>query len=47
MENSQTTIELCRLFDLGHKGNYFIWSNKYEDDTFTKERLDRAIANKL
>ncbi|XP_042952211.1 uncharacterized protein LOC122289292 [Carya illinoinensis] len=33
------------LFDLGWKGCKFTWSNKHEDQTFTKERLDRAVAN--
>ncbi|XP_042992297.1 uncharacterized protein LOC122318763 [Carya illinoinensis] len=33
------------LFDLGWRGDKYTWSNKHGDDTFTKERLDRAVAN--
>ncbi|XP_040986468.1 uncharacterized protein LOC121234565 [Juglans microcarpa x Juglans regia] len=33
------------LFDLGWRGDKFTWSNSYTDATFTKERLDRAVAN--
>lgn len=33
------------LFDLGHKGDFFTWSNKHENETFMKEQLDRAVAN--
>lgn len=35
------------LIDLGWKGCKFTWSNRHEDLSFTKERLDRALANKL
>lgn len=34
-----------KLTDLGHKGDFFTWSNKHEDYTFTKEHLDIAVAN--
>lgn len=33
------------LFDLGWSGIKFIRSNRHEDDSFTKERLDRVLAN--
>lgn len=29
----------------GFTGDIFTWSNKHKSDTFTKERLDRAVAN--
>ncbi|KAF5454971.1 hypothetical protein F2P56_024596 [Juglans regia] len=37
-------LEKGNLSDLGWRGNKFTWSNKHEDDTFTKERSDR-VAN--
>ncbi|XP_035547368.1 uncharacterized protein LOC118348906 [Juglans regia] len=33
------------LSDLGYVGCPFTWSNKHGDQTFTKERLDRFVAN--
>jgi len=38
-------LEECQLGDLGSVGPYFTWSNGRMDDTFTRERLDRAVAN--
>ncbi|KAG6663838.1 hypothetical protein CIPAW_02G050900 [Carya illinoinensis] len=38
-------LEEGSLYDLGWMGNKFNWSNCHEDDSFTRERLDRAIAN--
>lgn len=40
-------LETIGLFDLGCKRDRFKWSNKHSDDTFTKERLDRVVANNL
>lgn len=39
------TIENINLSYLEHKGDYFTLSNKNEDDTFMKERLDQAFTN--
>ncbi|KAF5477414.1 hypothetical protein F2P56_004054 [Juglans regia] len=39
-------VEDGQLFDLGWRGAKFTWSNRHEDSSFTKERLDRALANK-
>lgn len=33
--------------DVGWKGNMFTWSNRHLDNTFTKGRLDRVVANPL
>lgn len=33
------------LYDLGWKGDKYTWSNSHIDATFTKERLDSAVAN--
>lgn len=33
------------LYDIGQKGEKFTWSNRHCDETFTKERLDKAMAN--
>ncbi|KAF5454153.1 hypothetical protein F2P56_023837, partial [Juglans regia] len=38
-------MEEGNLFDLGWRGNKFTWCNRHEDESFTKEKLDRAIAN--
>ena len=45
MEELQSTLELCKLFDLGFRGYKFTWNNKCLGATNTKERLDRAVAN--
>lgn len=44
MENFKDALEYCNLADLGHNGDSFTWSNRHSDCTFTKERLDRAVA---
>ncbi|XP_042962692.1 uncharacterized protein LOC122296963 [Carya illinoinensis] len=33
------------LHDLGWRGDKYTWSNSHADSTFTKKRLDRAVAN--
>ena len=45
MEDFQRALEDCHLCDLGFKGPKFTWNNGREGDAFTKERLDRAVAN--
>lgn len=45
MQTLRDTMEFCKLHDLGHKGYWFTWSNKHENDTFTKKCLDKTIAN--
>lgn len=35
------------LYDVGWRAQKFTWSNRNKDETFTKERLDRAIANQI
>ncbi|XP_042952171.1 uncharacterized protein LOC122289257 [Carya illinoinensis] len=45
MVRFREVLEEGGLFDLGWRGDKFTWSNKHEDETFTKERLDRAVAN--
>lgn len=47
MQNFRDALDRCNLTDLRHVGDYFLWSNKYEDNTFTKERPDRAFANQF
>lgn len=44
-ENLMGLMEEGNLFDLVWKGNKFTWCNHHEDESFTKGRLDRAIAN--
>lgn len=45
MSNFRLTMEVCKLKDHGEIGENFTWSNKHGNSSFTKERLDRAIAN--
>lgn len=45
MSNFRQTMEVCKLKNLGQIGENFTWSNKHGNSSFTKERLDRAIAN--
>lgn len=45
MSSFRQVLEENDLFDLGWRGEKYTWSNKHEDDMFTKERLDRAVAN--
>lgn len=46
MENFRRALEDCELFDLGFVGDAFTWRNHHDLATsYTKERLDRAVAN--
>jgi exonuclease III len=45
MENFQKTLEGCGLVDLGFRGPKYTWNNGRGGIEFTKERLDRAVAN--
>jgi endonuclease/exonuclease/phosphatase family metal-dependent hydrolase len=45
MKEFQNALEHCRLCDTGFNGSRYTWSNKRHDDYFTKERLDRVVAN--
>jgi hypothetical protein len=45
MENFKKTLEACGLSDLGYKGPKYTWNNGREGTEFTKERLDRVVAN--
>jgi len=45
MKGFREAIESCRLGDLGYLGSMYTWSNKRADGSFTRERLDRAMAN--
>ncbi|XP_042968657.1 uncharacterized protein LOC122301395 [Carya illinoinensis] len=40
-------LDQCQLYDLGFRGDMYTWSDKHEDDTYTKERLDRVVANPI
>ena len=46
MEDFGTTLEDCHLIDLGFQGYKFTWNNKRLGAANTRERLDRAVANK-
>lgn len=45
MEMFRRALEDGRLADFGWRGNKFTWCNGHGDETFIKERLDRAVAN--
>jgi hypothetical protein len=45
MQAFQQVLECCHLSDLGFNGPKFTWTNCQEDSNFTKERLDRGVAN--
>ncbi|KAF5468367.1 hypothetical protein F2P56_012524 [Juglans regia] len=47
MTSFREVLEVCHLYDLSCKGDKFTWSNKHGDGTYTKERLDKAVANPL
>ncbi|GLT53432.1 hypothetical protein SLA2020_267020 [Shorea laevis] len=45
MEDFRVVLDECQFSDLGFNGSKFTWCNYREDSSFTKERLDRAVAN--
>lgn len=40
-------LKITSLYDSGCKRNGFTWSNRHSNATFTKERLDRVLANNI
>jgi hypothetical protein len=46
MDLFREALEECYLSDLGYKGPKYTWNNCRQSDNFTKERLDRAMANR-
>jgi len=44
-EHFWDTLEFCGLCDLGYVELRFTWCNNRSGDFFTRERLDRAVAN--
>ncbi|KAF5452240.1 hypothetical protein F2P56_027262 [Juglans regia] len=47
MEQFRSVMHEGNLYDLGWKWEKFTWSNSHGDDSFTKERLDRAMTNSV
>ena len=45
MEEFGSTLEMCKLIDIGLRGYQFTWNKKRPGESNTKERLDRAVAN--
>ena len=45
MEKFRNTLEECQLSDLRYFGPRYTWYNARDDEGFTQERLNRAIAN--
>ena len=46
MEDFWVALEKCELTELGFAGHKFTWTNKRPGSAYTKQRLDRAVANK-
>ena len=44
-EGFGSTLEMCKLIDIGFSGYQLTWNNKRLGESNTKERLDRAVAN--
>lgn len=45
MRDFQLALDECDLANLGYRGPKYTWSNFREGDEFTKERLDKGVAN--
>jgi len=45
MEAFRNVLEDCQLSDLDFTRSKFTWGNNRTDHTFSKERLDKAVAN--
>lgn len=44
MQSFCYSLDHNHLKDLGYVGDKFTWSNKHEDESFTKERLDKGVS---
>ena len=47
MEDFRVALEACGLADLGFFGHKFTWTNRRPGSAHTKQRLDRAMANRV
>lgn len=47
MTNFRSVLKSNGLLDFGWKRQKFTWSNRHQDESHTKERLDKAVANKF
>ena len=47
MNNFRNALEEGGLSDLGWEGDKYTWSNRHDNETFIKERLDRVVANQV
>ncbi|XP_042954664.1 uncharacterized protein LOC122291085 [Carya illinoinensis] len=45
MEVFREALVKNELFDLGWVGDKYTWSNRHEENSFIKERLDRVVVN--
>jgi hypothetical protein len=45
MSQFRDVLEDCHFSDLGFTGSKYTWTNCRQDESFIKERLDRAVAN--
>ena len=46
MEDFRVALENCELTDLGFNGHKFTWTNQRLGSAHTKQRLDKAVADK-
>lgn len=45
MYNFREALDNNNLHDLGYFSDYFTWSNMHDNITYTKDRLDKSVAN--
>src|SRR5438128_7139455 len=45
MDQFKSCLDDCGLVDLGYSSPSFTWSNKQNDDSLVRVRLDRAVVN--
>lgn len=45
MANFKEALSYCELSDIPNEGQKFTWSNNKQGAEFTKEKLDRVVAN--
>lgn len=45
MENFQSTLEFCGLYEIDCRGPICTWNNGRDGCNFTMEKLDRVVAN--
>lgn len=47
MVEFKVALEKNGLFDVRWRNQKYTWSNRHQDSTFTKEKLERVVVNQL